>query len=136
MIRKKANNNDSGAITSLLGPGSNFKGRITFQGNVRIECHFEGEILSKGTLYIGRGGEVKAKIKVRNVVIDGRATGDIEADEVVEILPSGVVNGNLKASVLIVADGAILNGECRMEDGIKEGGGNKPPTIGGSTRGD
>ncbi len=103
-------------ITTILGPGSSFDGKLTFEGAVRIDGRFSGEIDTDGTLVIGSSADVEARIRAAKVVVEGRVRGDIAAAHELEIRASAHVHGNVRAPSLAVERGAILQGECRMED--------------------
>src|SRR4051812_17209558 len=45
-------------ITALLGRGTRFEGKLHFEGRVRIDGVFKGEIKSDDVLIIGDGAEV------------------------------------------------------------------------------
>jgi cytoskeletal protein CcmA (bactofilin family) len=103
-------------ITALLGSGTRFDGKLTFQGSVRIDGVFEGEVLSDDVLIIGEGAEVKATVKVGTLIVQGGAVyGDIVASELVEIHYPGQVHGNIVSPSLFIDKGVIFEGKCRME---------------------
>lgn len=82
--------------------------------NLRINAGFEGKLETKGTLIIGEKADVKAKIiKGENISVQGRVKGDITCNRL-ELSPSARITGNIKVSVLVVNEGAILKGNCRM----------------------
>ena len=48
-----------GEITTLLGRGAAFEGKLTFDGTVRIDGRFKGEVFSDDVLVIGEGAHVE-----------------------------------------------------------------------------
>ena len=68
-----------GDVNALLGRGSEFEGKLTFEGIVRIDGKFTGEIFSDGTLIVGEGARVKAEIAVDTVIVQGEVVGNIRA---------------------------------------------------------
>ena len=120
-------------LNALLGKGSEFEGKLTFEGSVRIDGKFSGEILSNDTLIIGEGAKVKAEITVGTVVIHGQVLGNIRANQAVEIHAPGRLKGNIVTPVLQIERGVIFEGNCVMEntrdkmDHVSQGGkSNKP----------
>lgn len=105
----------SNEITTILGKGSSFDGKLTFEGAVRIDGVFSGEIETKGTLMIGETAEVKAKIHASQIIIEGLIRGEIIATNSLEIHDSARVYGNLLCPSLMIQKGAIFEGTCRME---------------------
>jgi cytoskeletal protein CcmA (bactofilin family) len=103
-----------GEIKAFLGEGTEFKGVLSFQGMVRIDGRFEGEILGDELLVVGEQGVVRATVDVGTLVSNGRIEGTIRAKERVELLASSTVIGKISTPCLVVMDGATLNGTCDM----------------------
>ncbi len=102
---------DSGA---LLGKGSRFEGKLTFEGTVQIDGEFVGEIVSEGCLVIGRGAQVEGTLRVRQAVISGTAAGTIQTSESLELKSTARVNGDLIVSTLVMEQGAFFEGTVKM----------------------
>lgn len=114
-------------VNALLGRGSEFEGKLTFEGTVRIDGKFTGEIFSSGTLVIGEGARVKAEIAVDTVIVQGEVIGNIKANAGVELHAPGRLRGNIQTNGLVVQKGAIFDGACVMEG---RDGGTRPPHAG------
>ena len=106
----------SGEIIALLGQGSEFEGKLTFKGTVRIDGKFKGEVFSDSTLIIGEGADIKGKISVGSVIIHGNIIGDIMAKELIELHNPAKVYGKLITPNLAIERGVIFQGECQMEN--------------------
>lgn len=105
----------TGEMTAFLGKDTQFKGKLIFHGTVRIDGHFKGEVLStNGTLIIGAGGVVEANVHLSYIVISGEIRGDVIADNRIDILERGRVFGNIQAPTIMIDEGAIFEGNCRM----------------------
>jgi len=102
---------------AILGKGSEFEGKLAFEGTVRIEGKFYGQICSEGTLVIGQGARVEATIQVGTVVINGDVIGDVQAATLVNLQSTGRLKGNISTSGLAVSEGAVFDGSCRMSEG-------------------
>ncbi len=102
-------------ITTILGKGSAFDGKLTFEGAVRIDGEFSGEIRTEGTLIIGETAEVKAQILASRIVVQGMVRGDLTASDSMEILAPARVYGNVATPSLEVQKGALFQGNCQME---------------------
>ncbi len=105
---------DFGEIRAFLGEGTQFKGVLSFAGAVRIDGHVEGEVVGEELLIIGEPGQVKAEIEVGTLVVSGRVQGTITARERVELLRPSRVTGTIRTPCLVVAEGALFNGNCEM----------------------
>ncbi|MCP4600646.1 MAG: polymer-forming cytoskeletal protein [Proteobacteria bacterium] len=101
--------------SSLLGRGSDFVGKLTFFGTVRIEGHIEGEILSDDTLVVAPGGEVRGTVNVGTLIVTGGLVeANITAKQAVEIHPDGRLIGEVTSPVFQIERGAIFQGNCSM----------------------
>jgi len=105
---------DFGEIRAFLGEGTQFKGVLSFAGAVRIDGHLEGEVIGEELLIIGEPGRVNAEIEVGTLVVSGRVHGTITARDRVELLRSSRVDGTIRTPCLVVAEGALFNGNCEM----------------------
>ena len=106
---------DQKDIIAVLGKGSEFEGKLTFEGAVQIDGKFTGEVFSKGTLIIGENANVKAEVAVSNVVIRGDMTGNIRAHNCVELHSPARLVGNIVTPALYVQKGVIFEGNTIME---------------------
>jgi cytoskeletal protein CcmA (bactofilin family) len=102
-------------ITTILGKGSAFDGKLTFEGAVRIDGEFSGEIRTQGTLIVGESADVKAQIMASTIIIEGVVRGDITATDTIEIHAPAKVYGNLATPNLEIQKGSVFQGNCRME---------------------
>src|ERR1700761_7855450 len=103
-------------ITALLGRGTQFEGKLHFEGRVRIDGMFKGEIQSDDTLVIGEGAEVHAEIEVSTVIVRGGfVRGNIKARTAIEIHAPGKMVGNLHSPSLFIDRGVEFQGSCRMD---------------------
>ncbi len=119
-----------GEVNALLGRGSEFEGKLTFEGIVRIDGKFSGEIFSDGTLIIGEGARVKAEIAVDTLVLQGEMVGNVRAKSTVELHAPGRLRGNIQTVALVVQKGASFDGNCVMEGpegSPRRPGGGTPP---------
>ncbi len=106
---------DVGEINALLGRGTAYRGKLMFEGQVRIDGEFEGEIASEGLLIVGEGAVVNAKIDVGTLIVrGGRIEGEVVARELVEVHAPGEVHGDLTTPQLFVDRGVVLDGQCHM----------------------
>ncbi len=95
--------------------GADITGTIKFDKIMRIDGNFEGELITdNGDLVVGKTGSIKANIRVRRAIIEGRVDGDIKASDKVELRQKAQINGNLQAKELIVEEGVIFTGKCKV----------------------
>ena len=104
-------------LNALLGKGSQFEGKLIFEGTVRIDGKFSGEIVSTDQLIIGEGAEVKATVKVGTLVCLGDYQGDATASKGIELKAPAKVRGNLITAAIVIERGVFFDGTCKMDTG-------------------
>lgn len=103
-------------VQAFLGQGADFTGKLLFNGTVRIDGNFNGEIFGDGTLIIGEGAHIEARLIVENVVVRGKICGEITARKRIEIYHPGHVLGKIKTPTLVIEEGGIFEGHSQMEN--------------------
>src|ERR1700691_4970750 len=107
-------------ITALLGRGTQCEGKLHFEGRVRIDGVFKGQIQTDDTLVIGEGAEVQAEIDVATVIVRGGVVhGNVRAKTSIEVHAPGKIVGNLHSPSLFIDRGVEFHGTCRM-DAVEE----------------
>lgn len=104
----------SGPISGLLEKGCEFEGKLTFEGTVRINGKFSGEIFSEGTLVVGEGALIDGKVDVGSIIIHGEVKGTVKAHDRIEMHTPAVVDGDITAQTLVIDEGVIFEGSCQM----------------------
>lgn len=102
------------ATITLLDKGCEFNGKLSFEGIVRIDGTFQGEIYSQDHLIIGEGAHVEANIQVGELEVSGNFKGNILAREKTTVHASGRVKGDVKTKKIEVHNGALIDGTLEM----------------------
>jgi len=112
MAVKKRNNSEK-----VLEVNATMQGELTFKDpvNLTINGNFQGKLNTKGTLSVGRDAYVGAEIVGEDIIIAGKVDGNIVAQKRLTLVPPANVKGEIRTPMLIVEEGAILNGECIMK---------------------
>jgi cytoskeletal protein CcmA (bactofilin family) len=103
-----------GELNALLGKGSEFEGKLVFEGTVRVDGRFKGEIISEGTLMLGDNAQFEGEIRVKRAIVSGELTGDIHAENRLELHAPARVKGNITTANLVVQEGVRFDGNCQM----------------------
>lgn len=111
---------------SLLAAGLTIEGKIEGAGHIRIAGNFKGDVHVQGNLTIEPGAKLTGGVRAQTVIVGGELEGNIDAAARVELLQTGVLNGDLKAGSLTVAAGSRMRG--RAEFGWDEKAPSKPGT--------
>lgn len=114
MLGGKKRNEPDHDVKAFLGNGTEFSGKLVFSGSVRIDGSFKGDIMGGGLLISGEGSRIEGNIMVDNIVISGEVFGNLEAKDKVEIDSKGRLFGDMISGALIIQEGAVFEGNCRM----------------------
>lgn len=103
-------------VRAFLGKGAEFIGKLIFNGAVRIDGDFQGEVYGQGSLVIGEGALVKANIAVNSVYIGGDVQGNIDVKEKINIHSTGKFYGEVRTPVFVMEEGAVFDGRSHMSE--------------------
>lgn len=102
-------------ITALLGRGTHFEGKLFFEGRIRVDGSFRGEIRGDDVLVIGDGAQVVGDIEVSTcIVTGGQVEGNIRARDAIELYAPSRVTGDLHAPAVFIDRGVVFEGSCKM----------------------
>src|SRR4030095_15293443 len=104
-----------GTLSGFVGSGTELTGETTFKAMLRVDGHLSGKISSSsGTLIVGATGKIDANVEVAVAVVHGTVNGDIIASQRLELGRASKVNGNIQTPSLIIEQGGIFEGNCKM----------------------
>ncbi|MGD9714549.1 MAG: polymer-forming cytoskeletal protein, partial [Thermomicrobiales bacterium] len=99
---------------SVIDQFSTFDGSFVAERDLRIDGVVKGTIVCQGTLFVAEGATVSAHIEAENITVAGDLTGDIDCRGRLRLLPSCVLTGKVKTRALVIAQGAVYNGDLTM----------------------
>jgi len=105
---------DASMKESVIAAGLVIEGKIEGAGHVRIAGEFKGDVNVQGNLTIEVGAHLTGGVKADTVIVGGQLDGNIDAASRVELLQTGVLNGELKAGSLTVAAGSRMRGKAEF----------------------
>jgi cytoskeletal protein CcmA (bactofilin family) len=100
---------------AVLGGGLALRGEITGEGDFHIYGRFEGEIDVSGRVVVSEAAQVDANINAASIVIAGKVRGNLSAATHLDILPTGVLTGTLKAGSFSAAEGSSVKGDIWLD---------------------
>lgn len=108
---------DSGtpALRTSLGPDAEVTGKLSFNVPTRLDGRLKGEVRASDLLLIGRQAFVDGGVFARELIVEGEVHGDVKVDRRVEVTASGRIFGNIRAGVLVIEPGGLINGDCRIK---------------------
>lgn len=100
---------------TLIGQGTHIEGKLICEASLRIEGEYSGDIECLGDIIIGESGIARCNITAKDLTIAGKVFGEIVTKGRLTITATGQVTGNVVAQTLIIHDGGMINGTCRMD---------------------
>lgn len=113
MWGKKATKAKAARIGTWIGEDSELSGDIRFSGGLHVEGKVTGNVIAEDAdalLMVSEKGRIEGEVRVPNIVLNGSVTGDVHADEHVELGASARVTGNVFYHLIEMAMGAEVNG--------------------------
>lgn len=107
-------------LNALLGKGSEFEGKLSFEGMVRIDGKFTGQISTNDVLIVAEGARVAAEISCGSIIVRGEVTGNIRAKTSIELHHPAKLRGDVTTPSLLVEKGVVFQGQSKMENLEKE----------------
>lgn len=106
-----------GEINALLGRGTEYEGKLCFEGRVRIDGKFRGEIHSEDLLILGDGADVDGDLHVGKLIVrGGTLRGRVFAAQLVELFPPARVYADIRTPLFFVDRGVVFEGRCTMDE--------------------
>ena len=101
-------------IDTLIGAHARFKGELEFEGAVRIDGVFEGNVRASndGTLIVSETARIEGEVDVPNLLLHGAIQGNVRASKTLTIGPTGRLNGDVEYAAFSLAEGGAVNGRC------------------------
>lgn len=103
-------------IHTIVGKEASFTGKLTFEGTVRIDGKFSGEVFSQGKLIVGDSASMEGQVEVSTFISSGEVKGEITARSRIELKAPGKMRGNMKTPLLVIDEGVLFEGNCQMEN--------------------
>ena len=115
------NNTQLGSSKSeetIISRGVKIDGKITSNGNIRVDGDLEGDIFSKGNVTIGEDAKVNGQINANIITIGGKVSGIVKAKEKMILNSKSQLNGDVFTKNLVIQEGAKFDGNCKTGDSI------------------
>ena len=99
---------------TILGPDANFKGELSFEKGMRLMGRFEGKVNTPGRLHIAKEAKMAADVEAGAIIIEGEVQGNLSANDRIELKQTARYEGDLRATKLVVDEGAVFNGHVSV----------------------
>ncbi|MCE3036266.1 bactofilin family protein [Helicobacter anatolicus] len=108
-----------GGAATIIAQGTKIKGDMHIDCHLHIDGDFEGNIYSKNTVMIGKTGNVLGNIFAQKLIVNGKFNGVAESS-VVEILPTGRIEGRVITPEFVIERKGVFVGESKVMDKNKD----------------
>ena len=107
---------------TVIGKAVKIEGVLSAKENIRIEGIVEGKVKTEKDLMVGEGAVINADITAGSARIAGDVQGNVIVKNKLELSSTAKITGNIRAKVVTMSEGAVLNGKCVMgeESSLKE----------------
>ena len=112
----KTRENGKDEVT-IISAGVYIEGKVTSNGNVRIDGKLHGDIAAEGNVTVGEGGEVNGEVKAEVINIGGVVNGSVSAREKLVLEAKSNLKGDLVTKILVIEAGARFDGKSSMGTG-------------------
>lgn len=118
-IRNNKGQQDDIASVNLIGNGTKIIGDISSSGDVRIDGHLTGNIVTSGKFVLGPNGLVDGNISCANADLMGEVKGQVTVSELLQLKQTARINGDISTGKLSIEPGAVFTGNCNMGARVK-----------------
>jgi cytoskeletal protein CcmA (bactofilin family) len=101
---------------NLIQSGTEIKGDVITQGNIRIDGKLTGTLDCKGKLIIGKTGELDGTVVCSNAEVQGSLHASMKVNGLLSLKSTSKLLGDIIVKKLAIEPGAIFTGNCKMED--------------------
>ena len=106
--------NKQNSLGTILAPEIDIKGDIKVSGNIMVYGKVYGNITASGTINTAKGSLIEGCVKSESAFISGEIKGDVNVNKKIVLGPSCELNGNIKAAIITIEEGAKFDGMCSM----------------------
>jgi cytoskeletal protein CcmA (bactofilin family) len=100
--------------SSMIAQGVVLEGNLDTAGNLRIEGSVKGNVRCKAKIAIGESSVIEGNLFAQNAEIAGKIIGHLEVSELLTLRATAIVEGDILANKIIMENGAVFNGQCKM----------------------
>jgi cytoskeletal protein CcmA (bactofilin family) len=105
---------------NIVGEGTVFEGTLRADSDVNVSGRIVGKLIVDGRAVISKEGAVEGELRATNAAVGGTIQGEVYVEERLELESTANVDGSIQTDRLVVEEGAVFTGSCRMGDAIEK----------------
>ncbi len=109
---------EAGSV-NLIGKGTSIIGDINSIGDVRIDGHLRGNLVTKGKFVLGTNGLIEGNVSAQNADLSGEVKGTVDINEMLSLKSTARITGDIVTGKLAIESGALFSGSCNMGAKVK-----------------
>jgi cytoskeletal protein CcmA (bactofilin family) len=133
-LKQRSTNEGKDEVT-IISAGVVIEGKLTSNGNVRVDGSVNGDIIANGIVTVGENGEVSGEVNAEVIVIGGKVTGTVKSKDKLTLEAKAVLKGDIITKILVVEAGAQFDGQSKMNEKETSKPPQSPPTSGNEKKG-
>jgi cytoskeletal protein CcmA (bactofilin family) len=106
-----------GMSPTVISESTTVVGDVETHGPLMVSGRVRGNGRIGGTLSVGKSARWQGDISARQAVLAGHVIGKIVVEDKLEISASAVIQGEIVAKILAIANGARIEGEVTVTSG-------------------
>jgi len=110
----KLGESESANKINMIGVGTTIEGSINSNENIRFDGNLNGNLNTKGKVFIGQSGTVTGEIRCKNCEVEGIVDGKVVVEELLSLRSMSKLYGEIKTGKLAIEPGATFTGKCDM----------------------
>jgi cytoskeletal protein CcmA (bactofilin family) len=116
MLKSSSMEGSRSEETTIISRGVKIEGKITTDGNIRVDGDIKGDIISQNNVTVGESGQVNGQIIANVITIGGKVIGTVTAKEKLALESNANLKGDILTKILVVEAGAKFEGNSKMGD--------------------
>ncbi len=101
---------------NIISSGSVLTGTLKSKSDLRISGTIDGEVQADSKCIVSESGVVKGDLVTKEADIAGTIHGELKVSNRLILRSSAKITGDIQTKVLMVEEGAHIDGSCKMGD--------------------
>lgn len=106
----------AGTDDTVIGGSIKIEGDLKSNGSIVVEGEVVGSLKTAASLRVGDRAKIVATVEAKEALISGKVQGNVVVQDKLELMSTAEINGDIQATTLIIAAGAVFNGKCTMTE--------------------